>query len=75
MRVRAVVDQVRALDVRIPGEPPLTAVSLEGFSVLVPGGAAVPEVGTEVEAVVSVRWGHEKGKRPSHWLRSFQPAV
>ncbi len=81
MKVRAVVDRVQSLEARPtpPGQavqPPPVFISLEGFSVM--AGAklsSLPEAGSEIEGIVTVRWSKEKGKKPLHFLTSWQPSL
>jgi hypothetical protein len=34
-----------------------------------------PTPGTEIEGVVTVRWGRGQGAKPVHFLESWQPAI
>lgn len=69
MRLIGVVSRVQPLDAR-EGKV-VTSVSIEGVNVLVSDGVPVPEAGIEINAVCSVSWPREKGKRPTLWLKSF----
>ena len=81
MKIRAVVDRVQSLDARPsadgqPGKPPPVFVSLEGFSVMLGDKCpSAPDAGTEIEGIVTVRWSKERGKRPLHFLTSWQPSM
>lgn len=74
MKVRAIVEKVEQLPAREgQSEEPLTAISLEGFSVLARPSERMPAVGQEIEAIVSIQW--RKGKRPLHWMRSWTDSI
>jgi hypothetical protein len=75
-RIRAIVSSVRDGQVSEKYPAPSKWISLEGISVL-PGRNCreIPEAGMEIEAVVSVRWPSEAGKKPMHFLESWVPAV
>ncbi len=80
VKVRAVVDRVQSLDARPaeagkPSRTPPTFVSLEGFSCMLSEGVLAPAAGSEIEGIVTVRWPKEKGKRPLHFLTSWQPSL